>query len=259
MPCDRLLILEDEEAVAGRKNKIRHREPVVRELVERIAKGNIFVDGLLPREQDLVEEFGVSRTVIREVIQDLVHLGLVETGPRVGARVRPRGAWDWFNPIVLKALLAYGLDAEFYESLIEARGLIEPEVAAMAAARAQARDIEQIEACYKRLARLVEREGPVMPDERIAADIAFHRSILATSGNWVFQRFGLLFDAAIMARMALAQQAAAEDPPFALKKHRRIVDAIIARNPGEARRAALSILALSKPAYADYFPRDGER
>lgn len=259
MPCDRLLILEDEEAVVGRKNKMRHREPVVRELVERIAKGNVFADGFLPREQDLVEEFGVSRTVIREVIQDLVHLGLVETGPRVGARVRPRGAWDWFNPIVLKALLAYGLDAEFYESLIEARGLIEPEVAAMAAARAQARDIEQIEACYKRLAQLVERERPVTPDERIAADIAFHRSILATSGNWVFQRFGLLFDAAIMARMALAQQAVAEDPPFALKKHRRIVDAIIARNPGEARRAALSILALSKPTYADYFPRAGER
>jgi len=59
--------------------------------------------------------------------------------------------------------------------------------------------------------------------------------------------------------MALAQQAVAEDPPFALKKHRRIVDAIIARNPGEARRAALSILALSKPTYADYFPRAGER
>lgn len=256
MPLDRLLMLEDEAEKPIRKNKKRHREPVVSELVERIACGTFFLDGYLPTEQELVEEFGVSRTVIREVIQDLVNLGLIATGPRVGARVQPRDKWDRVNPIVLKALLVHGLDAEFYESLIEARGLIEPEVTAMTAARASASDIAHIEACYEQLASLLARESGVTSYERMSADIAFHRSIRSASGNWVFERFGLLLDAAIMARMSLAEQASDEDPPFALQKHRRIVDAIKARNPGEARRAALSVLALSKPAYADYFEDD---
>ena len=62
-----------------------------------------------------------------------------------------------------------------------------------------------------------------------------------------------MFDASIMARMALAQKAPRTDPPLALEKHRRIVDAIKGRNPSEARRATLSVLALSKPAFSDYF------
>lgn len=240
-------------ADAGRKSKRRHREPVVRALVERIASGVLECGAALSTEQEFAEEFGVSRTVIREVMQDLVGLGLIVTRPRVGARVEPRENWDRFSPIVLRALLDHGLDAAFYEPLIEARGLIEPEVAALAAARAKPSDIAEIEACFDRLAGLLSSGRVLTSAERVSADIAFHRSILACCNNWVFQRFGLLFDAAIMARMALAEQAQGEDPPFALQKHRRIVDAIKARNPGEARKAALSVLALSKPSYADYF------
>ena len=253
MPLKHTLMLDDEANQSTRKNKERHREPVVIELVERIAKGTIFQDGYLPTEHELVEEFGVSRTVIREVIQDLVNLGLIATGPRVGARVQPREKWDRFSPIVLRALLEHGLDAEFYESLIEARGLIEPEVAAMAAARASATDLNHIKAYYDQLAALHDQDKVVKSSELMAAEIRFHRSILSASGNWVFERFGLLLDAAIMARMALAERSRDEDQPFALQKHRRIVDAIKERNPGEARRAILSVLALSKPAYADYF------
>lgn len=249
---------EEESRHPNGKTRPRHRDPVVAELVGRIASGAIPESGYLPTEQELTGEFGVSRTVIREAVQDLAGLGLIATRPRVGARVEPREKWDRFSPVVLKALLAHGLDAEFYESLIEARGLIEPEVAAMAAARACAEDIERMEACYARLAVLVDPGRAVTPEERVNADIAFHRSILAASGNWVLQRFAPIFDAAIMARMALARQAPVEDPPFALKKHRRIIDAIKTRNSGEARRAALSVLALSKPAYADYFEERGE-
>lgn len=259
MTLDWLMIPMDGDAKAGNRSKRRNREPIVSELIERVASGTIPIGGFLPIEQDLVEEFGVSRTVIREVIQDLVNLGLIETRPRVGARVQPTENWDRFNPVVLKALLSYGLDAALYEPLIEARWLIEPEVAAMAAARAGKEDIKRIEQAFVFLEEMVNPARKVTPEERMSADIAFHRSILVTCGNWVFQRFGPLFDAAIMARMALAQQAAEDDPPLALEKHRRIVRAIQDRNPSEARRATLSVLSLSKPAYADYFDDKDDR
>lgn len=241
-----------ENNVEAPKGKRRNRDPIIEALVERIASGALAEGAYLPTEQELVDEFSSSRTVIRECMQELVRLGLIETRPRVGARVMPSASWDKVNPVVLRAVLSHHFDASFYEPLIEARWLIEPEVAAMAAARAGREDIEKIDACFQRLEGLVS-DGEECADDRVAADIAFHRSILETCGNWVFQRFGPLFDAAIMARMALAQQAPGEDHPFALDKHKRILVAIKERNPSEARRATLSVLALSKPAYADYF------
>ena len=171
-------------------------------------------------------------------------------------RVQPVEQWDRFNPLVLKALLEHGLNADLYESLREARWLIEPEVAAMAAARATAEQVNEIDAAFEKLADTVHPDKAVTPEQRMAADIALHRAILGACGNWVFERFGPLFDASIMARMALAQQAPRTDPPLALEKHRRIVDAIKAHNPSEARRATLSVLALSKPAFADYFENE---
>ena len=247
-------LLSNEPIVS--KGKRRTREPVVAELLTRIARGDIAIGGLMPTEQELVVEFGMSRTVIREVIQDLIGFGMIQTRPRVGARVQPVEQWDRFNPLVLKALLEHGLNADLYESLREARWLIEPEVAAMAAARATAEQIGEINAAFEKLADTVHPDKAVTPEQRMAADIALHRAILGACGNWVFERFGPLFDASIMARMALAQQAPRTDPPLALEKHRRIVDAIKAHNPSEARRATLSVLALSKPAFSDYFDNE---
>lgn len=236
--------------------KRRNREPVVAALIERIASGELGVGDHLQTEHDLGLAFGVSRTVVREVIQDLVALGLIETRPRVGARVLPMERWDRFNPMILNVLLTYNLDASLYEALREARWLIEPEVAAMAAARADADGLARIEEAFQNLAKTVDPSRDVTPQERVVADIALHRAILSACGNWVFEQFGPLFDASIVARMTLAQQAPRTDPPLALEKHRRIVDAIKVRNPGEARRATLSVLALSKPAFDDYFEED---
>ena len=150
------------------KGKRRTREPVVAELLTRIARGDIAVGGLMPTEQELVVEFGMSRTVIREVIQDLIGFGMIQTRPRVGARVQPVEQWDRFNPLVLKALLEHDLNADLYESLREARWLIEPEVAAMAAARATAEQVKEIDTAFVKLADTVHPDKDVTPEQRMA-------------------------------------------------------------------------------------------
>ena len=65
--------------------------------------GPRIVGGALPEGATLTlewlgEEYGVSRTVAREVIQVLVSMGLVESRRRTGIRVRPRQEWDAFDP-----------------------------------------------------------------------------------------------------------------------------------------------------------------
>ncbi len=54
-----------------------------------IVAGQIGADGALPREDELADRFGVSRTVVREATKTLQALGLITTGPRVGSRVQP--------------------------------------------------------------------------------------------------------------------------------------------------------------------------
>ncbi|MEM8838352.1 MAG: FadR/GntR family transcriptional regulator [Pseudomonadota bacterium] len=232
--------------------RLRQRVPIVETLVREIVNGT-FEPGLrLPTENELCERFGASRTVIREVMQDLTAYGLISSRPRVGATVRDPEHWDRLNPAVLKMELKFGLNAELYEPLIESRAIIEPEVAAMAAARAKPVHVRQIVAAYERLAAMRDPSS----QERVEADIAFHRAVLRACGKWVFQKFGPLFDAAITARMDFVLKAGLFDPPFALQKHNRIVDAIIERNPREARQATLSVLALSKPTFSGYFEGD---
>ena len=56
---------------------------------------------VLPREDDLTESLGVSRTSVREAVKVLCAKGLLEARPRVGVRVREREHWRLLDPIVL--------------------------------------------------------------------------------------------------------------------------------------------------------------
>lgn len=224
--------------------KERHRAPVVRELVERIVSGHYPLNSTLPTEAQLVEEFGVSRTVIREVVHELTAMGLLSVRPRVGAVINVEDEWDRLHPHVLSAFLANGLKASFYEPLMEARALIEPEFAAMAAARATPMQVARIKITCERLERAVEEDKATL----IACDLAFHKAVLGAAGNWVLDRFAPIIEAAIVARASLMDKKDT-DERFDIEKHRAVLNAIEARNPREARRLILNIIALSKPQY----------
>ena len=71
----------------------------------------------MPPEPKLCEELGVSRTVIRESVKSLVAKGLVSTGPKVGTRVLPEDAWNWFDPDVVIWQSKAGLTREFLRDL----------------------------------------------------------------------------------------------------------------------------------------------
>src|ERR1700748_2487895 len=90
---------------------------------------------LLPREDDLAVELGVSRTSIREAVKVLSAKGLLQARRRVGVRVRDRDDWNLLDPQVLSWHPDVGRDEGLKTSLIEARSIIEPAAAALAAKR----------------------------------------------------------------------------------------------------------------------------
>src|SRR5688500_2654164 len=79
---------------------------VVSALVESIVRGEILPGGLLPPEQALGRQVGVSRTVIREAIKRVEEKGLLTVAQGRGTEVAPITSWNILDPLVLDALVA---------------------------------------------------------------------------------------------------------------------------------------------------------
>lgn len=215
-------------------------ESIVADLIEAIVSGRHAPGTSLPNEIELAEAKGVSRTAAREAMQKLQSLGLIEVRRRKGASVLPRSAWNLLDPSVLDVAVTHAADVEFFQDLIEARLLIEPRAAELAAQRANDRDIERIEVALTSMG--AQAEGPRGPGWR-DADLSFHTSIIDATGNWVLRQLIVTIRAALAAEIRVTGQHAAS-PKESLQLHRNVFEAIRRRQPAEA-HAAMTWLLLS--------------
>ncbi len=122
--------------------------------------------------------------------------------------------------------------------LVEARLLIEPCAAELAAARASEDDLVRIEASFNAMAS--EADG-TRGAGWSAADVAFHAGIIEAAGNWVFTQLIGTVRAALDAgiRLTGGQVLSAQ---ASLEQHRALFDAIRCRQPAEARAAMTRLL-----------------
>lgn len=115
-----------------------HRD-VLDALLDRIVDGRYAAGEMLPKEERLVDEFGVSRGTAREALRALEERGVARVKHGRGATVQPPEAWNVLDPIVARALLRGRTRRAFLRELRAYRALLEPEAAAQAAAHATAR------------------------------------------------------------------------------------------------------------------------
>lgn len=160
---------------------VRRVAVAIREIIHR---GRIPPGGRLPTEHTLARRFGVSRPMVREAIQTLRALGVVESRPRIGLRVRafdPQAHFDLLIPWIRSA--------EERVDLYELRRLLEPAILALVIRRASPADLERLDTLLRRpLPR-----GRAGIKEGIARDIAFHEELWRLSGNrFVWSLRGLL-------------------------------------------------------------------
>ena len=151
---------------------------VVEELSHRIIGGAFAEGDVLPTEPVLCEEFGFSRTVVREGLKLLEQRGLVRVEQGRGTTVQPRAAWDLLDPDVLRIALAYDDALSLLDDLISVRRVLEREMASAAAGNLSEGELEE-------LADLIrEMEGSYGDYERFRdADNTFHAIIMRASGN----------------------------------------------------------------------------
>ncbi|WP_210528098.1 FadR/GntR family transcriptional regulator [Rubellimicrobium arenae] len=211
------------------------------DLVEQVVSGAWREGDLLPPEDVLLERLGVSRTTLRESLQHMVAQGLIRSRPRAGTVIQPRSRWNLLDPVVLSAALQHVQDPNFYNNLIDARGLIEPEAAALAANHASPRALARI---HEAFADMVETEGRDT-ESWSAADLAFHTSIIEASENWVYGQFVNAIRAALRASFEMTNRAS-QSHADAIEHHRKVYEAIRQRDSETARRAMRDLIDLAR-------------
>lgn len=117
----------------GRNAARNYHSYVINEIGSAIVTGTFPVGSILASDAVMMEEYGVSRTVLREALKTLEAKGLVEARPKVGTRVSPTSRWNFFDPQVLSWHFGVPPDPHFYASLFLVRETLEAEAAELAA------------------------------------------------------------------------------------------------------------------------------
>lgn len=214
---------------------------VIDAIGQSIVGGRYAPGELLPREDRLVEEYGVSRTSVREAMKVLSAKGLIEIRPKVGTRVRPRELWNTFDSDLLGWFYAQGMGEPIMRDLVELRQVLEPAAARLAAGRATMADLHRIEAAQAEMGRSAHDHAGYA-----ASDVEFHMAVYGASHNMLLQRFGRLVADFMYVSFSVQQRAAEhgdDEVDFGsdAAEHAAVYDAI---NLGDASGAADAMLAV---------------
>ena len=208
-------------------------DDIVEQVVSAIFSGNLSAGGKLPPERALAQAFGVGRQALREAIQKLQGMGLLEVRKPQGTYVRDLSA------DVLRQSLARIFDGDVGSFLhfLDVRKWMEAMTAAEAAQRATTEDIGQIETTLPRLRLAASQNDREALDE---ADVAFHMAIVAATHNGplvhLVDTFGDIMWASHGLRLAVLR---AQSLQTICEEHAAICEAIRSRAPDRARDAML--------------------
>jgi GntR family transcriptional repressor for pyruvate dehydrogenase complex len=204
-------------------------EQIVQQIEESIHKGELTAGSQLPAERDLAKQFGVSRTAVREAIKALQEKGLVDAFPGRGTFVTNGTANSMRRSLdrIVKSGEQGGMGY-----LVEVREILEPEIAALAAVRADDEDL----AVMREAVGLMDRSA-WDSDTYIEADLDFHLALAEAAANPIVLSLidsivGLLREQRI--RIFRVEGG----PDRGQHHHRRILEAI-QRHDAQGARAAM--------------------
>ena len=164
--------------LSGRQAARNFHSYVINEVGLAIVAGEMPVGSNLPTDAEMMDRFGVSRTVLREALKTLEAKGLVEARAKVGTRVLPQSRWNLFDRQVLAWKLESGPSAAFLASFQIVRRSLEVETARLAA---QNREAEHVRLLHYWLTQ----RGVLshQPEPFAIAEFEVHRVLAEASSN----------------------------------------------------------------------------
>ncbi len=208
-------------------------QAVMQSLVTYIKTGPLQPGDALPNQHELARQLGVSRPVLREAMQVLAARGLLTIKPGSGCYVSS----------LLDAPAETVLETLIHESALEAleaRMVIEVELAGLAAERGAPDDFAMIDVILKRLERAVsQREDTAI----ITSD--FHRELARAGHNAVLFRMSELLSRSRTAQGLRIEHALPDVRAGELESHRKLFEAVRAGGADLARAAMREHLELA--------------
>jgi DNA-binding FadR family transcriptional regulator len=202
---------------------------VADEIAARIRAGDLPLDSKMPADKDLVVQLGVSRTTVREAMIALELMGYVVTRYGAGAFVA--------HTLPDAPIETSGLPGYF--ELVEARFVIEPEIAAIAAELITPSEIAQLKRCVEGMC-----DTTVSLDRIEAFDSEFHLIVARSTGNTVFvsvvKDFWLVRQRYPEWTRLNNRQSPDDIAQFSRDEHMAIVSALAAHD-AKAARAAMAL------------------
>src|SRR5438445_3144175 len=203
-------------------------EQIVQQIEESIVKGELKPGDQLPAERDLAQRFGVSRIAVREAVKALREKGLVEAYSGRGTFITDGTSHAVRQSLDLMVKIG---QPEGSTHLAEVRAILEPEIAALAATRAQESDL----ATMREAVTVMDRAGQD-PDSYIEADLDFHLALAEAAANPLILS---LIDSIVglLREQRLRIFKVPGGPERGQVHHKRILDAMERRDAEKAREA----------------------
>ena len=220
------------------KQPARLHEDIVHQFQSFIRQGELKHGDRLPSERDLAERFKVSRSSVREAIRSLELQGLV---------VSRRGSGTFINTenldsvvALMAATLNTGEDA--LRDIFEMRHLLEPPIAALAAQRVTAEEIERMEEI------LEEQRGQIDAGATgVDSDTAFHFALASATHNSALLKVASAVEDILQRSRHQSLQEPGR-PQRSLASHRQILDMVRDGDVKGAREAMEHHLTMVEPA-----------
>lgn len=151
---------------------------VVQQITRRIVTGDLQPEDTLPVEPRLADQFGVSKTVIREAVRVLVSMGLIKVKQGSGMQVQALNEWDYLDPLILFEQVRSGHGEALLDEVLEMRRVLEVEAAGLAAERRTSGDLDELRTCVMGMEKALRD-----PEEFTRLDIEFHELMMSAGRN----------------------------------------------------------------------------
>lgn len=222
-------------------------ESIARMIIENIRNGTFPPGAKMPPEHELMKKLGVGRSTVREALQSLAIMGVLDIGAGHGTHVRDISKEVTISQYILAPLV----DPQAASEFLEARLIIEPSIAALSAQRHTAEEYRQMADILDRIQLFIGEEKPV---NSLGGD--FHLIIAKSTHNMVVVRFIEAVIGMLVSRGDL-MKADRTFLDWELQSHRDVLSAIESGNPDTASRVMKEHIRMVSDYQMKYSPSAG--
>ena len=200
---------------------------VIEQIKEMVRSGQLHQGDKLPNQNELAEQLGVSRPSLREAMNYLKRLGIIDQGPGVGTVLLLEHPDIWVEYPDAPGLS----DVQAMQELTEARRLIETQIVELAAKRMSAREIASLASSIKRMRRFIDKDDI---QGYLSEDVSFHCQLANSTRNRYIMHMFITIMSLMEQFIKIAFNSSQELIENSFEHHRAIVEALQA---GDRERA----------------------